>query len=201
MLLLLLLLLLATSLLFLLVSLGKVVLLLRLGVPLASLQDKDSNQDHGQNGVASAEHLHGILPAENDLASDGAVVLDAREVFHVPDASGDGAHSLDDVARVDADANDVQDERRAVEQHVGLGRAEELHEKAEKAHEDDDVEDARDGGRRGVQELYVRLEKVVVRSLRRLRGPEQREVIGKLGKENAQEETDSCLRTQGKMSA
>lgn len=51
-----------------------------------------------------------------------------------------------------------------------------------------------------MQELDVRLEIVVVGGLGGLRGPEQREVIGELGEENAQEETDGCC-AQGQLSA
>ena len=169
-------------------------LLLPLGIPLAGLQDQDADQDKRQDGVARAQHLEGVLPPQNHLARQGSVVRDAPELgVRVPGAGRDGAHALDDVGDVDAHADDVQDQGGAVEEHVGLAGAEELDEEAEEADRDDDVEEAPDQGGRLVDEAEVRLELVVVRGRDGVRGPEEGEVVGEGGEEDAEEEADGCF--------
>jgi hypothetical protein len=186
----------------LLVRLPKLALLLLVGalrVPLPGLQHQHADQHEGQDGVAGREHLEIVLAAE-DAGAGVAVVgaeVDLVVAVEVADdlveplavlADGDDAQALDDVGDVDDDAGHVEDERAAVEQHVGLGRLVQLHDQAEQAEEDHDVQDARDEGRRGVQEAQVRLQRYPVRVGRGEGGPEDGVIVGEEGEEDPEEE-------------
>lgn len=106
----------------------------------------------------------------------------------MPEARADGAQTLDNVGDVDGDADEVQDQRGAVEEEVGLAGAEELDEEAEEPHAHDDVEEAPDERGRLVDELEMRLKHVVVIGGDRLLGPQEGEVVRKRREEDAQEE-------------
>ncbi len=188
------------------VALFALVLLvvLVLGVPLAGLEDEDADEDEGEDGVAGGHDLEAVLAAEDHGAvgsggGGGGRGQVAGEVGGVPDAGADEAQALDDVGDVDADADDVEHERRAVEQHVALGGLEQLDEEAAEAGADHDAQHARDEGRRLVHELEVRLQLVEVRGRDGVRGPEEREVIGELGEEDAEEEAHGCAEDMGYM--
>lgn len=171
---------------------------LALGVPLTRLQDEDAEQDEGKDGLASGHDLQAVLASEHQASVGGLGVLGrggqvAGEVRGVPDAGAHEAQALDDVGDVDADADDVEHERRAVEQHVALGRLKQLGEEAQKAGDDHDAQHARDQGRRLVYELQVRLELVEIGRRDGIGGPEEREVIREFGEEDAEEKADSWI--------
>ena len=143
---------------------------LALGVPLAGLEDEDADEDEGEDGVAGGHDLEGVLATEDDLAGEGPVD-GLGEAFLVPDAGADGAQAFNNIGNVDADADEVENQGGAVEEHVRLGGLEELDEEAEEAGADGDVQDARDQGRRLVHELEVHLELVEEGRGDGLRGP------------------------------
>lgn len=158
-----------------------------LGVPLASLQDKDTNQDEGKNGVAGSHNAQAVLPSQDVLALN---LCSARlpELLGVPQVGADGAEALDNVGRVDSKGNDVEEKRSAVKQKVGLAWAEELDQHAGKSDKDHDVEHAADEGRRRVQEAQVCLEGLEKGFVRGHFAPKQRKVVGEAGKEHTEEE-------------
>lgn len=164
--------------------------ILALGVPLAGLQHEDADQDEGEDGVARGQDLQAVLAAEDDLAAARGVALgqEALELVRVPVVGADHAQALDDVGDVDADADEVHEQGGAVEEHVGLGGAEELREEAEEPQPHHDVEHAADQRRRPVQELEVRLQLVQVRGLDGVARPQQRVVVREHGEEDAEEE-------------
>lgn len=158
-----------------------------LRIPLARLQHQHTDEDEGQNRVTRGQHPQTVLAADDLLALDeGADRLAGLDVG--PVAGGDEAQALDDVGEVDDDADDVEDERGAVKEQVRLAGLEELGEEAEEADRDGDVQDARDDGRRGVQELEVRLQLQEVGGLDGRGRPEQGVVVGEGGEEHAEEE-------------
>lgn len=168
---------------------GSIVRLLLLGVPLASLENENSNQNESENGVASREDLQAVLAAEDELAVLALVRL-AIEAIVGPDLAADASQSLDNVGNVDTEADEVENERGAVKEEVGLARSEELDEEAEEADRDDDVEDAADEGRRLVDKLQMRLEMIKEVVGDGGLGPEEREVVGEGSEKDAEEEAD-----------
>lgn len=81
----------------------------------------------------------------------------AVEAIVGPDLGADASQSLDNVGNIDTEADEVENERGAVKEKVGLAGSEELDEEAEEADRDDDVEDAADERRRLVNKLQMRL--------------------------------------------
>lgn len=156
-----------------------------LGIPLAGLQDQDADQDQGQDGIARGEHLQAVLAAEDLIGFVGSVSGQVGAVL----AATHEAETLDDVGDVDGHAAHVEDQTGAVEQHVRLRRLVQLGDHAGEPQEDDDVQDARDQGRRRVQEPQVRFQVVEMRRRRRLARPEKRIVIGEEREDDAEEET------------
>lgn len=184
-------------------ALGQTLVLLRvlaLRVPLAGLQHQHADQHEGQDRVAGREDLEAVLAAEDLFAVfafdgllrrsavDGGRGCGARGQLGTVLPAADEAEPFDDVGDVDGDAAHVQDEGRAVEEHVGLRGAVQLRDQAGQAEEDDDVEDARDQGRGGVEEAQVGFEQVVVRGRGGLGGPEEGVVVGEEGEDDAEEE-------------
>lgn len=135
---------------------GSIIHLLLLGIPLTSLENENSDQDESENGVASRENLQAVLATKDELAILALVRL-AVEAIVGPDLGTDASQSLDNVGNVDTEADEVENERGAVKEEVGLAGSEELDEEAEEADRDDDVEDAADKRRRLVDKLQMRL--------------------------------------------
>lgn len=170
--------------------------LLPLSVPLPSLQHQDSHQDQGENSVTRSQHPQAIISTERDLLpgldardADGQFALDELAVIG---AAADDAQTLDDVGQVDNNAAHVEHEAGAVEQRVRLRRPVQLDEEAQEPDADDDVQDARNDGRRCVQEREVRFEHGEVRGRRWRCGPEERVVVGEEREEDAEEEGRCC---------
>lgn len=109
------------------------------------------------------------------------------------DAHGDDAQALDDVDDVDGDADHVEHQRGAVEEHVGLGGLVQLEDEADEAGADGDVQDAAYERRGGVQELEVGLQDVEVGGRVLGQVPEDVVVVGEEGEEDAKEEACCCL--------
>lgn len=175
-------------------NLRNLLLLGALRIPLPRLQHQHADQHQRQNRIARRIHPQRILPADIVLALGQIhfhiLALHARELQVPVDARGHDAEPLDDVGQVHGYACHVEHERCAVEEHVGLGGFEELDQEAEEAGADDEVQDARDDGWRGVEELDVGLEQVKVRlAARRGRRPEDVVVVREVCKEDAEEET------------
>ena len=163
----------------LLLELLHLVLLFTLRIPLPRLQDQDAHQHKRQDRIARRQDPQAVFPPNSDIGI--ALLLPVNAKRH-------NSQPLDDVGDVHDDAHDVQNQRRAVEEEVRLGRLEELDEEAEEADGDGDVQDARDERRRGVDELQVRFQLVIVRGGGFVRRPQEGVVVGEGGKEHAEEE-------------
>lgn len=126
-----------------------------LGVPLASLQNQDTNEDKGKNGVASRHDAQAVFLSENELA---VRLASARRgiLGLVPDAIAKGAQAAHDVGHVGCGTNDVEDQRGTVKEEVGFGGTEKLDDEAGERDKDHDVEHAADERRGGVHEPEVR---------------------------------------------
>ncbi len=166
--------------------------LLPIRIPLPGLQHQHTHQDQRQNRITRRQHPQTILPP-NDLPfplghPTPHRLLPLDQLLQAVRAGLHDAQALDDVGDVDDDAADVQDQAGAVEQHVGLRGPVELKDKAEQADGDDDVQDARDQGRRGVQEAEVRFQLAEVGFWRGEGGPEDGVVVGEEREEDAEEE-------------
>lgn len=109
-------------------------------------------------------------------------------LIRAPDIGADGSEALDDVGDVDTDADEIQDQRGAIEEEVGLGRTEELDEEATEADSDDDVEETVDQRRGLVHELEMGFEVIEEVFRNGVAGPEEGEVVGERREEDAQEE-------------
>lgn len=109
-----------------------------------------------------------------------------------PVTTRDHAQALDDVGDIDADANDVEHERCTVEEDVCFRGLEELDKEAQEADGGDDVQQAGDERRRLVKKAQVGFQLVVVGIGYRIGSPEEREVVGKGGEENAEKEAHGC---------
>jgi hypothetical protein len=111
----------------LLVHLFNLVGLLLVGVPLASLEDQNTNKQKSQDGVAGSQDLERIFSVELiariiDLAfSKRRVTVDTRS---------DDAHALDNVCNVYGNAAHVKHKTGTVEQKVGFRRSVELGDEA-----------------------------------------------------------------------
>ena len=167
-----------------------------LSVPLPGLQHQHSHQHERQDRVAGRHHLQTVVPPQKLLRpglhpfdTDGQLPL---HQFAIVDPAGDDPHALDDVGEVDDDAAHVEHQAGAVEEHVGLGGPVELDEEAEQAGADGGVQDARDDGRRRVQEAQVPLQHDVGLGRARGRVPQDRVVVGEEGEEDAEGETGRC---------
>lgn len=169
---------------------GSVISLLLLGVPLAGLENENSDKNKSENGVAGGKNLQAVLTSQNKLAGLTLMGL-AIEAVVGPDLGTNASKSLDNVGDVDTETNEVEDERCAVKEEVGLAGTEELDEEANKADGDDHVKKTANERRRLVHKLQMRFEvvKEVVRhgSL----GPKKGEIVRERCEENAQEEADS----------
>lgn len=176
------------SILLLLLSLFcSVIPLALLSIPLTGLQDQDTNQDQGKNGVASSQHAQRVLAAEQELAVVLCRMCEAVLVL-LPQTGANGAQASDNVGDIDGNTNDVEDERGAVKEEVGLAGAEELDEETEEANADHNVEQAANQRRCGVHKLEMCLELVVELGSHGILAPEQRVVVGERGEEDAEEE-------------
>lgn len=127
-------------LLLLLCLLDQVILiqLLALRIPLARLQDQDTNQDKDKDSVAGGHDLEAVLATQDDLPGEGPIEF-LQVLAGAPDIAGHGTQALDDIGNIDTEPDDVEDERGAVEEHVGLGGPKQLDEKAQEADGHDDV--------------------------------------------------------------
>ena len=169
---------------------GVVVGLLLLSIPLTSLENENADKDKSKNGVASGKNLQAVLATKNHLAALTLVGL-AVEAIVGPNIGADASESLDNVGNVDTETDEVEDQRSAVKEEVGLARAEELDEEADEADGDDNVENAADKCGGLVHELQMRLEMVEKVVGNGGLGPEKREVVGERREEDTQEEADS----------
>lgn len=160
-----------------------------LGIPLPSLENQYANQHESKNSVARRQHLEAVLAAEDDLAGVYALALDSHSLI-IPETAADGTQTLDNVGNVHGDPDEIENQRRAVEEEVGLARAEELDEEAKEADRDNDVEQAPDQRRRLVYKAQVRLQLVIVARLDELLGPQEGEVVRERGEEDAEEEAN-----------
>lgn len=164
-----------------------IVGLLLLSVPLASLENENADKNQSENSVAGGKNLQAVLATKNKLAALTLMGL-AVEAIVGPDLGADASESLDNVGNVDTEADKVEDERCAVKEEVGLTRAEELDEEADKTDGDDDVENAADECGGLVHELQMRLEMVEEVVGHGGLGPEEREVIRERREKDTQEE-------------
>ena len=114
------------------------------------------------------------------------------EIRLMPDPRADGAHALDDIRDIHTHSDDIEHQRGAIKQDVGLGRAEELDEEAEESDKGHYVEETGDEGGRLVDEAEVGLELVEVGVWDGVGGPEEREVVREGREEDAEEEADGC---------
>lgn len=182
-------------------------ILLLLRIPLPSLQHEHAHEDKGQDGVTSSKHLEAVLAADKvarvgrgSIGSGNGLALDQLHL-----SVGAGRHdtqALDNVGNVDNDAAHVQHETGAVKQHVRLRGLVQLEQEPEQTCADDNVQDAADDGRAVVDESQVRLQKRVVwparvrgrigRGEERGRGPQDIVIVGKEGKQEAEEEACCC---------
>lgn len=195
-LLLLLLLLMGLLLVVLLVHLHNLIGLLLVGIPLASLQDQDTDEQKSQDGIAGSENLERILSSKIVAGIINLALCESRVAV---DARGDNAHALDNVGNVNGDTAHVQYKTGAVEEEVGLRRLVQLGDEAQETGSDDNVEDARDERRGCVDELEVVLEHLVVGQTRvyswdKSRGcrPQNIVVVREGCEKDSQEETRSC---------
>lgn len=138
---------------------GGVISLLLLSIPLADLQNEDSNKDKGKNGIAGRKNLQAVLTTKNKLAALALMSL-AIEAVVGPDLGTNTSESLDNVGDVDTETNQVENEGRAVKQEVGLAGAEELNEETDEADRDDNVEDTANERRRLVYKLQMCFEMI-----------------------------------------
>jgi hypothetical protein len=138
---------------------GSVISLLLLSIPLANLQNKNANKDKGENGIAGRKNLQAVLTTKNKLAALTLVSL-AIEAVVGPDLGTNTSESLDNVGDVDTEANQVENEGRAVKQEVGLAGAKELNEETDEADRDDNVENTANERWRLVYKLQMCFEVV-----------------------------------------
>jgi hypothetical protein len=183
------------GLLLLLLDLLNLLLLRTLRVPLSCLQHQHTNKHKRQDGVARSVNPQCVLPADEILSvlQFNLLALRSRDFGVAIDTRRHNPEALHDVGEVHSYASHVEDERRAVEEHVGFRRLEQLDQEAQKTGANDKVENARDDGRRGVEELDMPLEQVEVlfAALWRRR-PEHIVVVREGCEENAEEETCGC---------
>ena len=181
----------------LLVHFFNLVSLLLVGVPLASLQDQNTNKQKSQDGIAGSQDLERIFSSKVfariiDLTcSKSRVAIDTRS---------DDAHALDDVGNVDSDTTHVKYKTSAVEEEVGFRRSVELGDEAQETGTNDNVEDTRDQRWGRVDELEVVLEHLVVGPTRvhtgydrRRSGPKDVVVVRERCEEDSQEEASRCI--------
>lgn len=147
----------------LLVHLFDLVGLLLVGVPLASLEDQNTNEQESQDGVAGSQNLERIFSAEI-VAGIIGLALDKGRV--AVDTRSDDAHALDNVGNVYSDTAHVKHKTGTVEQKVGFGRSVKLGDEAQETSSDDNMEDARNEGWGCVDELEMVLQHLVVRLAR-----------------------------------
>jgi hypothetical protein len=164
-------------------------------IPLPCLQHQNPHQNECQNRIAGTQHPQRVLPPKHHRPRQRPLVHRPLPgpILHIrPCTSAHCPHPFDNIRNVDARADDIQRKRRAVEKDIGFRRPKELDEESEEAEEDDDVEEASDERRRLVDEAQVGFELVVVRGRDRRGGPEEGEVVGEGGKEDAEEEAGCC---------
>jgi hypothetical protein len=165
------------------------LLLLRaLRIPLPSLQHQHAYQHQRKNRIASRIHPQRVFPGDIIFAFAQLHYL-ARGLRLLQisiHARSNNPESFDDVRQIHGNAGHVQNERRAVEEHVGFAGFEELDQEAEQAGADYNVQDARDDSGGCVEEFDVGFEEVEVFFAARfgLR-PEDVVVIGEVGEEDA----------------
>ncbi len=133
--------------------------LLPLRIPLARLQHQNPHKHQREYRVTSRQNLQTIIPAQwLFLAGRHSLDADRQLPLHklcVVFPTANNAQPLDDIGHVNDHTTHVKDERGAVEKHVWFGGAVKFDEEAEEADGDDDVQDARDDGGGGVQELKM----------------------------------------------
>lgn len=150
--------------------------ILPLGIPLAGLQNEDTDQNQRQYRVTGSKHSHAVLPTNDSLR---------YALWRQIGTQSDDPEALDDVCKVDNHAHGVERQGSAIKQEVGLGWLEQLGEEAEEADGNGDVQDSRDDGRRGVHEPEVSLQEIVVLGGCHVRRPEERIIEGEGRKEHA----------------
>lgn len=158
-----------------------------LRIPLPSLKNKHADEHESEDCVAGSQDLEAILPAEHNLTLIPPLTRMLPLVL-LPHAICDGAQASNRVGGVDGEGDKVEDEAGAVEEEVGLAGAPHLDEDADKDDEEHDVQHAADERWRIMHELEVRLVLVEVGRRSGRLVPEQREVVGEHGKEDAEEE-------------
>jgi hypothetical protein len=172
----------------LLVEVFVLLLILSLRIPLTSLEDQDTDQDQSKNSVARSQYFETVFTAENLLR----VVLGSRSQLRAIHATAHEPETLDDVGDVDGDTAHIQDQTSTIEEHVGLGRLVQLREHSGNANENDNVQDAGDQGRRGMEEAQVGFEIVIVRRRSGFARPEQRIVVREQREDDPEEEACCC---------
>lgn len=173
-----------TLLVALLVEFLRFLFVLPLGIPLTSLENQHTDQDEGENGVASSENFEAIFPTKNLFG----VLFGWGQVDTVPSASNE-TKSLDNIGNVNSHTTDIENQARAIKEHVRLGRFVQLCNHAGKPDEDDDMQYTWNQRWRSVEEAQVSFEVVIVRGRRGLPSPEQRIVIREKREDDSQEET------------
>jgi hypothetical protein len=171
----------------LLLSLLDLLGLSALRVPLSGLEDEHADEHERKDGVARGQDLEAVLAPEDNLTLE-APLARVLPLLLLPDAVGDGAQAAERVGSVDGEGDEVEDEGGAVEEEVGLAGAPHLDKDADEDGEEHDVQDTADERGRFVDELEVRLVLVQVGRSGGVLGPEEREVVGKHGEEDTEEE-------------
>ncbi len=168
-------------------------LLLLLRIPLARLQHQNSHQHQRQNRITRRQDPQTILTSHNihtiHVHRPSLPDLTHQPLIRPIRPRSNKPQPLDDIRDIHRDAAHVQHEAGAIKQHVRLGGLVQLHDEAEQAGADDDVQDARDERGRGVQELEVVFEQLEVGFSVWGCGPEHVVVVGEGGEEDADEET------------
>lgn len=101
--------------------------LLLVGVPLASLQDQDTDKQQSQDGIASSQNLERIFSTKVIARIIGLAFDKSRVTI---DTRSNDTHALDNVCNVYSDATHVQHKTGTVEQEVGFRRSVELGDEA-----------------------------------------------------------------------
>lgn len=181
----------------LLVHLFNLIGLLLVGVPLASLEDEDTNEQKSQDGVASSQNLERIFSSEVVARIIDLTRCKSRVAI---DTGSDNAHALDNVGNVDSDTTHVEHKTGTIEKEVGFRRSVKLGDEAQETSANDDVEDARDQRWGRVNELEMILQHLVegltrvnARNERWGRGPKDIVVVRERCEEDSQEEACRCI--------
>lgn len=165
---------------------------------MAGLEDQNADEHKSEDGVARSKNAEAVFAANVlGIAGSGCIGVGLDNLSLAVVARRDDAQTLDDVGDVDNDAAHVKDQAGAVEEHVRFGGLVQLRDEAKQAGANDDVENAADEGRRGVQKFQVTLEqvKVGIPGVGRLgEVPKNIVVVGERGEDDAQEEAGGCAR-------